>query len=86
MNRTASVRLRVISNNVRLPNVSEAVPLGEYEGHIDWTGPADDPHMKAAQLILDQKAASQMGKAADIPSMSCEVLRYLKSGDIVVLD
>jgi hypothetical protein len=49
------VRLRVVTNKVKLSNISVPVPKGEYDGYADW----------------------QNG-----PSMQCEVLRYLKQGDI----
>lgn len=75
MSRTRSVRLRVVSNNVFLSGMQHPVSRGEYDGHIDWAGPENEPHMASVQLMLD-----------GVPSMQCEVLRYLKSGDIRVAD
>jgi hypothetical protein len=80
---TESVRLRVVTSNVRLPNVSVSVPKGEYEGHIDWQNECEsDGHMTAVQLMIDQDRLAKMGRSDGIPSMQREVLKYLKSGDI----
>jgi hypothetical protein len=39
-------------------------------------------YMAAVQLIIDRDALAQMGRSEAIASMQCEVLRYLKQGDI----
>jgi hypothetical protein len=38
--------------------------------------------MIKVQLMIGRDALAQMGRGEDIPSMQCEVLRYLKQGDI----
>jgi hypothetical protein len=81
---TKQERRRVVTDKVLLQNVSVPVPKGEYDIHIDsQIGPDGERHMTAAQLILDQDALTRMGRSGGIPPMQCEVLRYLKSGDIV---
>ncbi len=71
---TAEVRLRVVTDNVRLSN-EEPVAKGEYAGYIDWRHePDDSSSMIAVQIIID-----------GIPSMPSEVLRYVKSGDIEIV-
>ena len=81
--RPEHVRLRVVTNKVKLSNISVPVPKGEYDGYADWQNGADgERHMTAVQLMIDPAALAQMGWREDIPSMQCEVLRYLKQGDI----
>jgi len=71
---TKSVRLRVVSDEVLLPNLSTPVPRGDYDGYVYWETEDDgESHMTSAQLMLE-----------GIPSMHAEVLRYLKSGAIVL--
>jgi hypothetical protein len=77
------VRLRVVTDKVKLSNISVPVPKGEYGGYIDWQNGADgERHMIKVQLMIGRDALAQMGRGEDIPSMQCEVLRYLKQGDI----
>ncbi|HMA71719.1 MAG TPA: hypothetical protein VKP67_09560 [Xanthobacteraceae bacterium] len=78
------VRLRVVTDKVKLSNISVlVVPKGEYDGYIDWQNGADgERHMTAVQLMIDRDALAQMGRSEPIPSMRCEVLQYLKRGDI----
>jgi hypothetical protein len=79
-----SVRVRVITDNVLLPNISVPVPQGEYAAYIDWRIGADGVRqMTAVQLIIDQDHLAKMGYAAGIPSKQQEVLRYLTRGDVV---
>jgi hypothetical protein len=79
-----SVRVRIITDDVLLHNISVPVPQGEYDAYIDWqTGEDAIPRMTAVQLIVDQDHLAKMGYAAGIPSMQQEVLRYLTRGDIV---
>lgn len=77
------VRLRVLSNKVQLSNISTPVPKGEYDAYIDWQNTADgERRMTAVQLMLDKSALGQMGRPEGVPSMQCEVLQFLKQGDI----
>jgi hypothetical protein len=77
------VRLRVVTDKVTLSRISAPVPKGEYDGYIDWqNGAAGEGQMTAVQLILDPAVLAQMGTLEGIHSMQCEVLRYLKQGDI----
>jgi hypothetical protein len=77
------VRLRVVTDKVILSKISAAVPKGEYDGYIDWQNGADgERQMTAVQLILDPAVLAQMGHPEGIPSMQCEVLQYLRQGDI----
>ncbi len=71
---TESVRLRVVSGNVKCWGVT--IPQGEYEGHIDWEFPDDEaePRMSAVQLIPE--------KLPELANKPCEVRQYLMSGDI----
>jgi len=79
-----SVRVRVITDNVLLPNISVPVPQGEYDAHIDWQTREDGVRrMTAIQLIIDQDRLTKMGYAAGIPSTQQEILRYLTRGDVV---
>ena len=81
--RPEHVRLRIVTDTVKLSNISVPVPRGEYDGYIDWQRGADgEPHMTAVQLIIDCDALAQMGQRESIPSMQCQVLQYLKQGDI----
>ncbi len=80
---TEHIRLRVVTENVRLPDISVPVPKGEYDGYIDWQKGLDgERHMAAIQLIIGHDALAQMGRSEPIPSMGREVLRYFKQGDI----
>ena len=82
-NSTESVRLRVVTDKVLLPNLSMPVPPGEYDAHIDWRlGKDGERRMVAVQLLIDQDELAKMGHPAGIPSMQQEVLRYLNRGDI----
>jgi hypothetical protein len=84
---TENVRLRVVSDKVRLPNVSEPVPQGEYDGYIDWQTKEDGkPYKIAVQLMIDREGLVRMGRPDGIRSMDREVLRYLDSGDILRVD
>ena len=77
------VRLRVVTDKVKLSNISAPVPKGEYDGYIDWQDGADgDSHMSKVQIAFDRTALVQMEKPDGIPSMQCEILQYLKRGDI----
>jgi hypothetical protein len=77
-------RMRVVSDKVRLLNISMPVPKGEYDVYIDsQVGLDGECYRTKAQLILDQDALTRMGRPDGIPSMQCEVLLYLKSGDIL---
>lgn len=77
------VRLRVVTNNVKLSNISVPVPKGEYDAYADWQNGADGKrHITSVQIMIHPAALAQMGRREDIPSMQCEVLRYLKQGDI----
>jgi hypothetical protein len=79
-----NIRVRVITDNVLLPNISVPVPQGEYDAYIDWqTGEGGVRQMTAVQLIIDQDHLAKMGYAAGIPSMQQEILRYLTRGDVV---
>jgi len=79
-----SARVRIITDNVLLPNIPVPVPQGEYDAYIDWqTGEGGVRQMTAVQLIIDQGHLAKMGCAAGIPSMQHEVLRYLTRGDVV---
>ncbi len=81
--RPEQVRVRVVTDNVILSKISAPVPKGEYDGYIDWQNAANgERHMTAVELILDPAALAGMGHPEGIPSMQCEVLRYLKQGDI----
>jgi hypothetical protein len=76
-------RLRVVTDKVQLSNVSVPVPKGEYDGYIDWHSGMDGKrYMTAVQLMIDRDALAQMGRSKAIASMQCEVLRYLRHGDI----
>lgn len=73
------VRLRVVTDKVKCSNAS--VPQGEYDGYIDWHKAVDgEHHMTKVQLMLNSAALAKMRRPDDIP---CEVLQYLKRGDIV---
>jgi hypothetical protein len=77
------VRVRVVTDKVIFSKILAPVPKGEYDGYIDWQNGADgERQMTAVQLILDPAVLAQMGHPEGIPSMRCEVLRYLKQGDI----
>jgi hypothetical protein len=45
-------------------------------------GAAGERHMTAVQLMIDPAALAQMARPEGIPSMQCEVLQYLKQGDV----
>jgi hypothetical protein len=78
------VRVRVITDDVLLPNIPTPVPQGEYDAYIDWaTGDDGVEHMTAVQLIIDQNRLAKMGCTAGIPSMQQEVLRYFNRGFVV---
>ncbi len=77
------VRLRVVTDKVKLSSISAPVPEGEYDGYIDWQNGADgERHMTAVQLMIDSGALAQMGRPEGVPSMKCEVLQYLKQGAV----
>ncbi len=77
------VRVRVVADNVVLQGMSEPVPKGEYDAYIDWQNRSDGQrYMTAVQLILDRGALAEMRHPQGIPSMQCEVLQYLKQGEI----
>ena len=77
------VRLRVVTDKVRLSNIAVPVPTREYDAYIDWQYPAGrERRMITVQLIIDQDALAQMGRPEGIPSMQREVLQYLQRGDI----
>jgi hypothetical protein len=77
------VRLRIVTDKVKLSAIPVHVPKGEYDGYIDWQNRADgERQMTAVQLIVDRAVLAQMGQPEGIPSMRCEVLQYLKRGDI----
>jgi DNA-binding MarR family transcriptional regulator len=77
------VRLRVVTDEVKLSDIRMPVPKGEYDGYVDWrNGPDGERHVTAVQLMIDREALAQMGRSEAIPSMQCEVLQYLKRGDI----
>ena len=82
-NRTQETRLRVLTDKVRLQELTKTVPRGEYAGYIDWsrTSPDEQPRMIAVQIVLERTTLDLLG-VLSIPSMHCEVLRYLLSGDI----
>jgi hypothetical protein len=81
--RPEHVRLRVVTDKMKLSNISVPVPEGEYDGYIDWQNEPDGKRqMAAVQLIIDANVFAQMGRPHGIPSMQCEVLQYLKQGDI----
>lgn len=69
--RTASVRLRVVGDDVRLAN-GHLVAKGDYEGYVDSAG--DPEHMTAVQIVI-----------GGISSMDSEVLRFVKSGEIEII-
>jgi hypothetical protein len=72
---TEHVRLRVLVDNVTCSDV--AIPKGDYDGYIDWEHPDEtEPRMTSVQLIPD----------AMISNLPCEVLRYLRQGDIERID
>jgi hypothetical protein len=72
-----------VTDKVHLSNISVPVPKGEYDGYIDWrNGAAGERHMTAVQLMIDPAALAQMARPEGIPSMQCEVLQYLKQGDV----
>jgi hypothetical protein len=77
-----SVRLRVETDEVRLPNTNAPIPKGYYDGHIDLD---TDGNMQAVRIILGPRTREVIGMAADA-SMPCEVLRFMKSGDIREID
>jgi len=64
------VRLRVVTDRLKLSNISVPVPEGERQ-------------MAAVQLVIGPAVLAQLGRPEGIPSMQCEVLQYLKQGDIV---
>jgi hypothetical protein len=77
------VRLRVVTDKVRLSNIAVPVPKREYDAYIDWQYPAGrERRMITVQLIIDQDALAQMGRPEGIPSMQGEVLQYQQRGDI----
>jgi hypothetical protein len=72
---TEHVRLRVLVDNVTSSDV--AIPKGDYDGYIDWEHPDDtEPRMASVQLIPD----------STVSSLPCEVLQYLRRGDIERID
>ena len=72
---TEHVRLRVLVDNVTSSDV--AIPKGDYDGYIDWEYPDEtEPRMTSVQLIPD----STSGR------LPCEVLSYLRQGDIERID
>ena len=72
---TEHVRLRVLVDNVTCSDV--AIQKGDYDGYIDWEHPDDtEPRMTSVQLIPD----------STISSLPCEVLSYLRQGDIERID
>jgi hypothetical protein len=78
------VRLRVVTDRLKLSNISVPVPEGEYDGYIDWLNETDgERQMAAVQLVIGPAVLAQLGRPEGIPSMQCEVLQYLKQGDIV---
>jgi hypothetical protein len=80
---TEHVRLRVVTDRVKLSNISVPVPEGEYDGYVDWQNDTDgERQMAAVQIIIDPTVLAQLGRPQGIPSMKCEVLQYLKHGDI----
>ena len=48
-----SVRLRVETDEVRLPNTNAPIPKGYYDGHIDLD---TDGNMQAVQIILGPRS------------------------------
>ena len=59
-----SVRVRIITDNVLLPNISVPVPQGEYNAYVDWQAGEDGVRqMTAVQLIIDQDHLAKMGYA-----------------------
>ena len=78
------VRLRVVTDRLKLSNISVPVPEGEYDGYIDWLNETDgERQMAAVQLVIGPAVLAQLGRPEGIPSMQCEVLQYLKQGDMV---
>src|ERR1700730_3992599 len=76
------VKLRVVSDNMRLPNIQKPIPKGEYDGYIYWQDESRR-HMSEVQIVLkDHEMLILLGDPNGIPSMHCDVLRYLHSGDI----
>ena len=72
---TEHVRLRVLVDNVTCSDV--AIQKGDYDGYIDWEYPDEtEPRMTSVQLIPD----------STISSLPCEVLQYLRRGDIERID
>jgi hypothetical protein len=80
---TENARLRVVTDNVRLPNIQKAIPKGEYDGHFDWLhAPECEAFITSVLIEIKQDVLTVLGTPNGIPAMQREVLRYLQSGDI----
>ena len=82
-----NVRLQIVTDDVRLPTLSQPLPQGEYDAYIDYSASGTgEMHPSAVQLEIPSDVLETMGKPDGIPAMEREVLRYLKSQDIRYLE
>lgn len=84
---TRHVRFRIVSNSVRVTPPSITLPLGAYEGYVDYEHePGDDPKMVLAMIFIDEQRIADLEISGVPQPVKFEVLRYIHSGDIRIVE